>query len=155
MNISNECYVEIHYALYNEKKEVVDGSRGGEPLPYIHGKGNIIPGLEQALEGHQQGDKLSVTVQPDQGYGLRDEEKVTIIDRESFAGFDHIEEGMLCQIEDEEGEQQLVTLTKIDDEEGEVTIDANHPFAGKVLNFEVEVITVRAATDAELQNGIV
>ena len=155
MNISNECYVEIHYALYNEQKEVVDGSRGGEPLPYIHGQGNIIPGLEQALEGHQEGDKFSVTVQPEQGYGPRDEEKVSIIDRESFAGFDHIEEGMLCQIEGEEGEQQLVTLTKIDDEEGEVTIDANHPFAGKVLNFEVEVITVRAATDAELQNGIV
>lgn len=151
MNISNNCYVEIHYALYNTAKEVVDSSRDGEPLPYIQGKGNIIPGLEAALEGRAVGDKFSVTIAPEQGYGERNEERVSIIDAESFAGFDDIHEGMLCQVESEEGEPQLVTIMRIDAEEGEVTIDANHPFAGQVLDFEVEVISIREATDAELQ----
>ncbi|GGK79093.1 FKBP-type peptidyl-prolyl cis-trans isomerase [Amphritea balenae] len=153
MNISNNSYVEIHYALYDESNEVVDGSRGGEPLPYIQGKGNIIPGLEQALAGRAEGEKFTVTIEPAQGYGERDVEKVSIIDRESFAGFDSIEVGMLCQIEAENGEPQLVTLIAIDEEE--VTIDANHPFAGQTLNFEVEVMTVREATEAELRDGIV
>ncbi|MBQ0785372.1 MAG: peptidylprolyl isomerase [Amphritea sp.] len=153
MNISNDCYVEIHYALFNEEKEVLDGSRGGEPLPYLHGRGNIIPGLEAALAGKMKGDIFTITVAPEQGYGDRDESKVSIIDAESFAGFDKIEEGLLCQLEGEDGEPQLVTITLID--EDEVTIDANHPFAGKTLNFEVEVVTVREATEAELRDGIV
>lgn len=152
MKITDNSYVEIHYALFNAENEVVDGSRGAEPLPYIHGQGNIIPGLEAALAGREAGDKFTVTVAPEQGYGERDEDKVTIIDAESFAGFDSIEVGMLCQIEGEGGEPQLVTIAAID--EDEVTIDANHPFAGETLNFEVEVMHVRAATDAELSDGI-
>lgn len=153
MNISNDCYVEIHYALFNEEKEVMDGSRGGEPLPYLHGQGNIIPGLEAALAGKAAGDTFRVTVASEQGYGDRDESKVSIIDAASFAGFDKIEEGMVCHLEGEDGEPELVTITLI--EEDEVTIDANHPFAGKTLNFEVEVVTVREATEAELRDGIV
>ncbi|WP_299197115.1 peptidylprolyl isomerase [uncultured Amphritea sp.] len=155
MNISNNCYVEIHYTLFNEDQEKVDGSRDGEPLPYIHGQKNIIPGLEQALNGRVVGDTFSVTVPPEQGYGEYDEEKVSIIDAESFAGFDEIEVGMLCQLDDEEGDAQLVMITHIDEAEGEVTIDANHPFAGQTLNFEVEVISVREATEAELRDGII
>ena len=155
MNISNNCYVEIHYTLFNEDKEKVDGSRDGEPLPYIHGQKNIIPGLEQALEGRTVGDTLTVTIAPEQGYGDYDDEKVSIIDAESFAGFDEVEVGMLCQLDDEEGEPQLVMITQINEAEGEVTIDANHPFAGQTLNFEVEVISVREATEAELRDGII
>jgi FKBP-type peptidyl-prolyl cis-trans isomerase SlyD len=155
MNISNNCYVEIHYTLFNEDQEKVDGSRDGEPLPYIHGQKNIIPGLEQALNGRVVGDTFSVTIAPEQGYGDYDEEKVSIIDAESFAGFDEIEVGMLCQLDDEEGDAQLVMITHIDEAEGEVTIDANHPFAGQTLNFEVEVISVREATEAELRDGII
>lgn len=153
MNISNNCYVEIHYSLFNEDKEVIDGSRGGEPLPYLHGQGNIIPGLESALVGKVAGDTFRVTITPEQGYGDRDESKVSIIDAESFASFDKIEEGMVCHLEGDNGEPELVTITLID--EDEVTIDANHPFAGKILNFEVEVVAVREATEAELRDGIV
>lgn len=152
MQITDNAYVEIHYALFNDDREIVDGSRGAEPLPYIHGQGNIIPGLEAALAGREEGDKFTVTIAPEQGYGARDDEKVTIIDAESFSGFDAIEVGMLCQIEGEDGAPQLVTITAIDDEE--VTIDANHPFAGQTLNFEVEVMTVRPATETELRDGI-
>ncbi|MEH6577972.1 MAG: peptidylprolyl isomerase [Amphritea sp.] len=154
MKITDNAYVEFHYALVNEQNEVLDGSRGAEPLPYIHGKGNIVAGLEQALAGHEAGDKFSVTVSPEEGYGPRDEERVSVIDRASFDGFDAIEVGMLCQIEAENGEPQLVTIVAIDDEEEEVTIDANHPFAGQILNFDVEVMNVRVATADELQNGV-
>lgn len=153
MNISNNCYVEIHYALYNAANEIVDSSRDSDPLPYIQGKGNIIPGLEKALAGRSAGEKFSVTITPELGYGERDDAKVSIIDAESFAGFDEIHEGMLCQVEGEDGEPQLVTIMNIDEAESEVTIDANHPFAGQTLHFEVEVISVRNATEAELRNG--
>ncbi|MDO6562688.1 peptidylprolyl isomerase [Amphritea sp. 1_MG-2023] len=154
MNICNNCYVEIHYTLHNEAQEVVDSSRDAEPLPYIQGKGNIIPGLEQALEGRTAGDKFSLTIAPELGYGERDDARVSIIDAESFAGFDDIHEGLLCQVEAEDGKPQLVTIINIDEDEGEVTIDANHPFAGQTLNFEVEVMRVREATEAELRDGI-
>ena len=152
MKIIDNAYVEFHYALVNEQNEVLDGSRGAEPLPYIQGKGNIVPGLEQALAGHETGDKFSVTISPEEGYGPRDEALISVIDSASFDGFDSIEVGMLCQIEGQNGEPQLVTITEIDNEE--VTIDANHPFAGQVLNFDVEVMNVRAATADELQNGV-
>ncbi|WP_432470870.1 FKBP-type peptidyl-prolyl cis-trans isomerase [Amphritea sp. HPY] len=152
MKISENAFVEFHYALVNQDNEVVDGSRGAEPLPYIHGKGNIIPGLEAALEGHEEGDKFNVTIKPEKGYGKRDETLVSIVHADSFAGFDNIEPGMLCQIEDKNGEPLLITITAIDDDE--VTIDANHPFAGQILNFEVEVMNVRNATEAELRDGV-
>lgn len=155
MNITENCYVEFHYALFNEEKEVIDGSRDAGPLPYVHGQGNIIPGLEQALAGHQAGDKFTATIEPAQGYGDRDEAKVSIVDKASFDAFPSIEEGMFCQIGDDPSHPQLVTIVAIDEEEGEVTIDANHPFAGQTLNFEIEVMVVREATDAELKDGVV
>jgi len=155
MKITENAFVEFHYALVNQANEVVDGTRGGEPLPYIHGKGNIIPGLEQALDGREEGEKFNVSISPEQGYGERDEALVSIVDAESFAGFENVDVGMLCQIEDENGEPKLITITAVNTEEEEVTIDANHPFAGQTLNFEVEIMNVRAATEAELRDGIV
>lgn len=155
MKITENAFVEFHYALVNQADEVVDGTRGGEPLPYIHGKGNIIPGLEQALDGREEGEKFNVSISPEQGYGERDEALVSIVDAESFAGFENVDVGMLCQIEDENGEPKLITITAVNTEEEEVTIDANHPFAGQTLNFEVEIMNVRAATEAELRDGIV
>lgn len=155
MKISENCYVEFHYALFNEEKEVIDGSRDAGPLPYVHGKGNIIPGLEHALAGHEVGDKFTATIAPEQGYGERDEAKISIVDKASFDGFPGLEEGMFCQIGDDPEKPQLVTIVAIDEEEGEVTIDANHPFAGQTLNFEIEVMLVRQATDAEMNDGVV
>ncbi|WP_261843629.1 FKBP-type peptidyl-prolyl cis-trans isomerase [Aliamphritea ceti] len=155
MNITENCYVEFHYELFNENKEVVDSSRDVGPLPYVHGQGNIIPGLEQALADHKVGDKLTASIEPDQGYGDRDEERVSIVDKASFDAFPSIEAGMFCQIGDDPEHPQLVTIVEINEEDGEVTIDANHPFAGKTLNFEIEVMVVRQATDAELQEGVI
>lgn len=151
MKIAKDKVVLFHYSLLNAQGEVLDSSRSGEPLPYIHGHKNIVPGLEAALTGHEQGDQLQVTVTPEQGYGLRDESKVQEVDRASFEGFSELEEGMLCQMEDEQGELQLVGVTKIT--EDAVTVDANHPFSGLELNFEVEVVKIREATEQELAQG--
>ncbi|WP_420600170.1 FKBP-type peptidyl-prolyl cis-trans isomerase [Neptuniibacter sp.] len=151
MKIENNKAVLFHYALVNPQGEVLDGSRDGAPLPYLHGHSNIVPGLEAALTGHEVGDKFQVTVSPEQGYGLRDESKVTLVDRASFADFTQLEEGMVCQMEDENGELQIVGITKV--AENEVTVDANHPFAGIELNFDVEVMEVREASEAELAAG--
>ncbi len=151
MKIEKGKVVAFHYALVNAEGEVLDGSRDGQPLPYLHGHNNIVPGLEAALDGREAGERFEVKVAPEQGYGLRDEEKVQVVDRESFAEFADIEVGMVCQMEDESGELQFVAITQIDEEE--VTVDANHPFAGLELNFDVEVMDVRDATEEELSAG--
>ncbi|MDO6515055.1 MULTISPECIES: peptidylprolyl isomerase [unclassified Neptuniibacter] len=151
MKIANNKVVKFHYALVNADGEVLDGSRGGEPLPYLHGHKNIVPGLEQAMLGHSVGDKFKIKVSPEQGYGLRDEDKVSLVERASFEGFTELAEGMVCQMEDEQGDLQLVSITKIDEEE--VTVDANHPFAGLELNFDVEIMDIRDATEDELSAG--
>ncbi|MDF2181860.1 peptidylprolyl isomerase [Neptuniibacter sp. CAU 1671] len=151
MQIADNSVVLFHYSLVNEQGEVIEGSRGGDPLPYLHGHRNIVPGLEKALTGRSVGDKFTIQLQPEEGYGLRDEDKVYVVDRASFAGFDTLETGMLCQMEDPEGQPEYVTVVDINDEE--VTVDGNHPYAGQVLNFDVEVVAVREATESELAAG--
>ncbi|WP_415882328.1 FKBP-type peptidyl-prolyl cis-trans isomerase [Neptuniibacter sp. QD72_48] len=151
MKVENNKVVSFHYALKNNAGDVLDDSRDREALPYLHGHKNIVPGLEAALEGREVGDKFEVTLSPEQGYGQRDEAKVQVISRESFAGFDQLEVGMVCQMEDDKGELQLVGITNIDADE--VTVDANHPFAGLELNYAVEVIEVREPTEDELSAG--
>lgn len=151
MKVSQNKVVLFHYALINSEGEVLDGSANGEPLPYLHGHKNIVPGLESAMNGRSTGDKFQVKVSPDQGYGLRDEAKVQIVDKASFEGFGDLQEGMVCQMEGEKGELELVCITKIDSDE--VTVDGNHPFAGIELCFDVEVVDVREATEEELSAG--
>lgn len=151
MKVSENKVVLFHYALVNSAGEVLDGSRGGNPLPYLHGHKNIVPGLEAAMDSREVGDKFEVVVPPEQGYGERDEAKVQVIDRQAFADFTELEEGMVCQMEDDNGELQLVGITKIEGED--VTVDANHPFAGIELKFDVEIMEVRDATAEELSAG--
>ncbi len=150
MNITKDRVVSFHYALIDRKKKVLDGSRGGEPLPYLHGHNNIVPGLEKALEGHEVGDKFTVTLMPSEGYGERDEDLVEILNRSAFEGME-LKVGLPCQVEDENGELQLVTVVEFNDEE--VAVDGNHPYAGKALTFDVEVMDVREATADELDAG--
>ncbi|EAR59795.1 FKBP-type peptidyl-prolyl cis-trans isomerase [Neptuniibacter caesariensis] len=151
MKVSENKVVLFHYALVNSAGEVLDGSRGGNPLPYLHGHKNIVPGLEAAMDSREVGDKFEVVVPPEQGYGQRDEAKVQVIDSQAFADFTELEEGMVCQMEDDNGELQLVGITKIEGED--VTVDANHPFAGIELKFDVEIMEVRDATAEELSAG--
>ncbi|GGO75543.1 peptidyl-prolyl cis-trans isomerase [Marinobacterium nitratireducens] len=150
MQIAANTVVKIHYTLKNAEGNVIDSSEGQEPLAYLHGGGNIVEGLESALAGKAAGDKLDVTVDPERGYGSRRDDLVQTVDRSNFVGIDQIEVGMQFLAQTPWGEQPVTVVAVADDN---VTLDGNHPLAGEVLNFAIEVMDVRAATDEELEHG--
>ncbi|WP_025733803.1 FKBP-type peptidyl-prolyl cis-trans isomerase [Carnimonas nigrificans] len=150
MQIAPNSVVSFHYTLTNDEGEVLDSSEGREPLSYLQGKGNIIPGLERQLEGREAGDKLQVRVEPAEGYGEVQPQLVQEVPRASFQGVESIEPGMQFQAQTQGG-PLLVTVTKVEGDT--VTVDGNHPLAGQPLNFDVAVETVREASDEELEHG--
>ncbi|MCS4503534.1 peptidylprolyl isomerase [Arhodomonas aquaeolei] len=150
MQISKDKVVAIDYTLKDNDGEVLDASPEGQPLQYLHGAGNIIPGLENALEGKAAGDDVSVTVEPAEAYGERDDRLQQEVPMEMFQGVDKVEPGMRFQAQTQAG-TQVVTVAAVDGET--VTVDANHPLAGQTLNFEVKVSEVREATNEELEHG--
>lgn len=152
MQISKNKVVSLDYVLTDEQGQVIDRSDEGSCFAYLHGANNIIPGLEQALEGHQTGDSLKVTVPPDQAYGERDDDLTQVLDRSQFQGVDQLEVGMQFHAGNPDGTGvQVVTITSLEGDA--VTIDANHPLAGVTLNFDVTVREVRDATAEELDHG--
>lgn len=150
MNIEKNRVVTFHYTLRDEQGTVIDSSNGRAPLSYLHGKGNIIPGLEQALVGKVAGDKLDVTVQPEQGYGRRDERLVQIVARNLFGEIADLKPGMQVRASGKQG-ARLVNVVSVDRDF--VTVDGNHPLAGRTLNFSLEVAEVRKATHEEVSHG--
>jgi len=150
MVIADQKVVSIHYRLSNDDGQIIQESASGAPLSYVHGAGNIIPGLESALSGKTAGDKLNVSVDPEQGYGARNDALIQELPRDVFEGVEDIQEGMQLQAHSEQG-TQVITVTKVDGER--VTVDGNHPLAGQTLNFEVEVDSVRDATAEEIAHG--
>lgn len=150
MQIAARKVVSLHYTLRGEDGDLIDQATPDEPFAYIHGTGSIIPGLEKALEGKSAGDKLSVSVAPEDGYGVRDDEQVQVAPRSAFHGVDHIEPGMQFQAQTEQG-MQLVTVVAVENDE--VVLDGNHPLAGQTLCFDVEVAHIRDATEEELDHG--
>ena len=151
MKIEKNKVVSIDYKLTNNKNETVDSSEGREPLAYLHGNGNLIPGLEKALDGKASGDKLTVSIPPEEGYGLRDDTKRIDIPLEVFKGVDEVKPGMQFQARNKEGAVELLTVVAVAGDK--VTIDANHPLAGETLNFDVTVRDIREATAEELAHG--
>ena len=150
MQVSAQKVVHIHYTLTSEEGEVIDSSEGHGPLAYIHGHGNIIPGLENALLGKMAGDKIKVTIPPEDAYGPRDENLIQTVPIDAFHGVDEILPGMQFHTETPNG-VELVTV--IDVQDGYVSLDGNHPMSGLTLNFDVEVTDVRDATEEELDHG--
>lgn len=150
MQITQDAVVSIHYTLTNDKGETLDSSAGGEPLAYLHGNGNLIPGLENALNGKQAGDKLSLKIAPADGYGEYNKALVQRVPRRSFRGVSDMRVGMQFQVQSDTGPRS-VTVTQVAGDR--VTVDGNHALAGQNLNFEVEVTEVRAATAEELSHG--
>jgi FKBP-type peptidyl-prolyl cis-trans isomerase SlyD len=149
VQIENRKIVTIDYTLTDDKGEVLDTSQGSQPLTYLHGSGNIIPGLETALEGRATGDSFRVVVDPPEGYGERDERLVQSVPRARFPTRE-VEVGMQFQIEGQGG-TLVVTVIGVDAEV--VTLDGNHPLAGATLSFDVTVLDVRDATLEELSHG--
>ena len=150
MQIAQDAVVSIHYTLTDDAGKTLDSSAGGDPLAYLHGNGNLIPGLERELEGKHAGDKLSVKIAPADGYGEYDKSLVQRVPRRAFKGVGNIHVGMQLQAQSEHG-PRAVTVTQVVGDM--VTVDGNHPLAGQNLNFDVEITDVRAATEEELSHG--
>lgn len=148
-NIAKDQVVSFHYTLTDDQGNILDQSQG-EPLVYLHGAHNIIPGLERALEGKTTGDQIKVTVEPGEGYGEYQAELVQEVPRERFQGVDQIEPGMQFQAQTDDG-ISVVVVKSVDDKV--VVVDGNHPMAGQTLNFDVTITDVRAATAEELAHG--
>lgn len=150
MHIEKNRVVTLNYTLRDEQGTILDASSGRGPLSYLHGKGNIIPGLEQALSGKAAGDKLEVTVAPEQGYGPRDERLVQIVPRTKFGEVEGLAPGMQVRVGGPQG-QRIVSVVRVDRDF--VTIDGNHPLAGRMLHFSVEIAEVRKASHEEVAHG--
>ncbi|WP_330185044.1 peptidylprolyl isomerase [Nocardia sp. NBC_01503] len=151
MSIAADKVVSIEYTLTDDDGDVLDTSVGDEPLVYLHGAENIVPGLEQALDGKGTGDELDVVVEPNDGYGAYLAELVSTVPRDMFEGVDELEPGMEFHAEAPDGDSQIVTVRAVDGDD--VTIDANHPLAGQRLHFKVKVVDIRDATAEELLHG--
>lgn len=151
MKIARDTVVLFDYTLRSDEGEVLDTSEGGEPLAYLHGHGQIVPGLESALEAKDPGDSFEVKIPPAEGYGERDDEAVFEFPRAKLPKGVEPKVGLELASRDSQGRMFRFRLIKIGEEM--VTADANHPLAGQNLNFHVTVRDVRAASPEELEHG--
>ena len=146
MQITKHKVASIHYTLTDNDGKVLDSTVTSQPLTYIQGIGNLIPGMENGLEGKSKGDKINIKVSPENGYGVKDDSLTQKVPRSSF-GTEEVKVGMQFQT----NQGGVVTVTKVG--LSEITVDSNHPLAGVELNFDVEVIEIRSATEEELAHG--
>ncbi|MEN8194032.1 MAG: peptidylprolyl isomerase [Bacteroidota bacterium] len=150
MTIAKDKVASIDYTLTNDTGETLDSSTGREPLSYIQGYQNIIPGLEKELEGKSVGDKFKISIPPEEAYGKFQESLIQEVPKTAFQGVEKIDVGMQFQAQ-MEGGPVVVTVTKVEEEK--VTIDGNHPLADMTLTFDVEVKEIRDASEEELEHG--
>ena len=150
MKISKNSVVSIDYILTDAKGEVLDRSSKGKPLQFIHGLGHLIPGLEKALEGKAAGESLQAKIPHAEGYGARDESLMQSLPKDNFEEIPDLQVGMELEAEGDEG-IRIITVVGIEGDK--VIVDGNHPLAGVDLNFDVNIVAVRAATTDELGHG--
>ncbi len=150
MQIGERTVASFHYTLTDGAGNVIDSSADRAPLTYMHGAGNIVPGLEREMDGRKAGDVFNVVVAPEDGYGLPNPMMVQVVPREAFQGVDQLEVGMEFQAQTPQGPMS-VSIAKIENDE--VTVDGNHPLAGQTLHFAIEVTDVRDASLEELSHG--
>ena len=152
MTVAANKVVLMHYTLKDKTGEVLDSSADKEPMAFIHGVGNLIPGLERELEGKKTGDKINAVVKPEDAYGEYSKENIHKVPLSGFQaeGDEKLEVGMQVRIETNDG----ISVAEVKGIEGEeITLDLNHPLAGETLHFDVEVVEVREATKDELDHG--
>ncbi|MBT8049115.1 MAG: peptidylprolyl isomerase [Xanthomonadales bacterium] len=150
MNIEDKKVVSFHYTLSNAEGEEMETSRERDPMSYLHGAGNIIPGLEKAMAGKTKGEQFEVTVEPADAYGERDENGIQRVPAKHFKNVGRLEPGQPVIMHTEQGQVQ-VTVVKVG--RFNVDIDRNHPLAGQSLTFDVEITDVRDATAEEISHG--
>ncbi len=149
MKIEDDKVVGIHYALTDNDGKTIDSSKGKDPLYYLHGYGQLVPGLEDVLEDKSLKEKFKVKVSPEDGYGKFNEELVYDINRDKFPNPESIEVGMTFTSKTKNGN---INLNVIGVEDDKIKLDGNHPLAGKELNFDVEVVEIRDATKEEIDH---
>ncbi len=150
MSIEKDKVVSMKYVLKDDQGNIIDQSQDGQ-FAYLHGANNIIPGLEEALEGKNTGDEISVAIEPAKAYGEHNPEAVQRVPRAQFPADIDIQPGMQFQTQAPNGQIAVVTVSGIEGDD--VLLDTNHPLAGKTLNFEVTITDVRDATDEEKEHG--
>ena len=151
MQVEKNMVVAFHYTLTLDSGEVVDSSEGREPLNFLVGYGQIIPGLEKELIGMKAGEKKAVKVESKEGYGERDEELVQTVPRDQIPDNIELTEGLVLRANKEDGDIIEFTVKSFD--ESKVVFDLNHPLAGETLNFDTEVVNIRDATEQEISHG--
>ena len=150
MKVSDNAVISIDYILKDDNGNIIDQSDKSDPLVYLHGASNIIPGLESALSGKAVGEAISVRVAPEEAYGVRDDAKKQAVPRNMF-GDEEIAVGAQYHAQGPDGQHLTVTVVSVSDEE--IVVDGNHPLAGMHLNFDVTVVDIRDATKEELEHG--
>lgn len=150
MNVGNAMVVDIQYTLKNNNGDILDQTQGDDALSYIHGAGNIIPGLEEVLENLGIGSDFEVTIPPEKAYGVFSEELIQEVPKESFPNDIEVEVGQQFYVEGPEGPQPIA-IKEI--RESTIVIDGNHDLAGETLNFTGKVVGIREATQSELDHG--
>ncbi len=148
--IAQDKAVAIQYTVKDDAGTQVDTSEGRGPLWYLHGHNNIIPGLEKALDGLQEGEDFTAEVPAEEAYGEHREELVQRVPMDAFQGVEKVEVGMVFNAQTDGGPLQVAVT---DVEEETVVVDGNHPLAGKALAFSGKVETVREASEEELEHG--
>lgn len=147
MKVKHNMVVTFDYTLRDDEGNILETSKGRQPLKYLHGNGNLLPGLEKALEGKQKGDVVEVRLTPEEGYGHVDESLIQEVPRDLFDDPENLEEGMQFQANTENG-SYILTIKEVKDDT--VVVDGNHPLAGKNLHFEIKILDVREATLEEI-----
>ncbi len=150
MQIAKDAVVQFHYTVSEPGGAAIESSQGGDPLAILVGHGGIIPGLESALLGHVAGDHLAVTVSPADAYGERQEGLIQRVPKKYLRDAERLRPGMQTRVQTEQG-QRMATVVKIG--MSVIDLDMNHPMAGRTLQFEVDVVDVRAASAEELEHG--
>ncbi|MCE3005180.1 MAG: peptidylprolyl isomerase [Xanthomonadaceae bacterium] len=150
MKIDNNTVASFHYDLADAAGNRIESSRGGQPLAVLHGAGNVIPGVEAALAGRSVGERFSVTVPPEQGYGERREGLTQRVPKKYFRDGQRLRAGDTTMLSTLDG-QRVVTVVKVG--QSVIDVDLNHPMAGRTLVFDIEVVAVREATAEEIAHG--
>lgn len=150
MQVSKDAVVYFHYTLKNDEEQIIESSAGSEATAFLQGHGGMIRGVQLAIEGKQAGDKLNITVEPQDGYGERISDSIQRVPVKHLMGAKKWRPGMIATVQTEKGQRQ-VSVVKVG--KFMVKVDTNHPLAGQRLHFDIEIIDVRKATQEEISHG--